>query len=270
MSTALQSGTLHRMPVQFGPTPGPRQHPDGGRFSADVTRRAVRVSVPFRSQADALNALLPPGFRLDGEPIARFDAAYMTGIPWLAGRGYNTFGLIIPALWEGEETVAGDFVVVLFENLADPILSGREELGFNKLWCELPEVEVLPDAVRCRAAWLGYQFATLELTELDPQLPAAGGVRRPFLNYKYIPSSGRWGEADVAYATVAPNDGPVRVTDVWRAKATVEIAGAAWEDLPTLFRVINGIEALPREEILPATVTHTIGSGDFYGVRRLS
>src|SRR6185503_988028 len=103
-------------------------------------------------------ALLPPGFRLTGDPVARLEASYMTGIPWLAGRGYNTFGLTVPATWEGEESMSGDFVAVLFENLADPIISGREELGWNKLWCELPFIELSPSSVRLRAAWLGFEF----------------------------------------------------------------------------------------------------------------
>ena len=31
------------------------------------------------------------------------------------------------------------FLVVLWENLTDPILTGREELGFSKIYCEIPE-----------------------------------------------------------------------------------------------------------------------------------
>jgi acetoacetate decarboxylase len=145
MSRALEPGRLYRMPVHFGPSPGPRERPEGGRPDPDVARETLRVSVSFRTRAEALNAILPPGFALDGEPVARLEASYMSGIPWLAGRGYNTFGVTIPAVWEGDETVAGDLVAVLFENLADPIITGREELGWNKLWCELPDLQRVAD-----------------------------------------------------------------------------------------------------------------------------
>jgi hypothetical protein len=37
-------------------------------------REAVRISVSFCSRADSLNAVLPPGFRLDGKPVARLEA----------------------------------------------------------------------------------------------------------------------------------------------------------------------------------------------------
>jgi hypothetical protein len=274
---------LHRMPIQFGPMPGPRESPDGGRFAPDTERRTVRVSVPFRSEAAALEAVLPDAYVLDGEPVARFEASYMTGIPWLAGRDYNTFGLTIPARWEGQESVAGDFVAVLFENLADPIISGREELGWNKLWCELPQVERLAGSATCRAAWQGFEFARLAVTGLErvdltsPASPApvagpAGAPipARPRLGYKYVPRTGEWGEADVAYATLSPVEKVgARVVESWRGRGEIDLTGGRWEDLPTLFRVVAGLADLPRLEVLPATLSVAIGSGDLYETRRL-
>jgi hypothetical protein len=262
---------LHRMPIHFGPMPGPRESPDGGRFAPDTERRTVRVAVPFRSEASALEALLPDAYVLDGEPVARFEASYMTGIPWLAGRGYNTFGLTIPARWEGEEPVAGDFVAVLFENLADPIISGREELGWNKLWCELPQVERVGDSATCRAAWQGFQFARLAVTGLERVDSApAPAPARPRLGYKYVPRTGEWGEADVAYATLSPpEDAAPHLVESWRGRGEIELTEGRWEDLPTLFRVVAGLAALPRLELLPATVSVTVGSGDLYETRRL-
>jgi acetoacetate decarboxylase len=194
----------------------------------------------------------------------------MKGIPWLAGRGYNTFGLTIPVLWQGQETIAGDFVVVLFENLADPIMSGREELGWNKLWCELPDVERRADAVCCRASWLGFQFATLTICELQPAEAPPAAPGRPRFGYKYIPRSGDWGEPDVSYPTVSPPEPGVTVTERITGRGRVDVANATWEDLPTLFRVVNGLAALPQREIIVASVTRTLGSGDFYELRRLT
>jgi hypothetical protein len=179
-TTPGEEPPLYRMPVHFGPTPGPRQTVAGGRHQPDRTRESWTMSVTFRSEPDALRRLLAPQVKLDVEPVARLDASYMTGIPWLAGRGYNTFGLSIPAVWEGQETIHGDFLTVLFENLADPIISGREELGWNKLWCELPSLERGETWAYCRAAWLGFQFAQVELADLREigVQTAPGGWRR--------------------------------------------------------------------------------------------
>ena len=71
----------------------------------------------------------------------------MTEIEWLAGRGYNTLGVTFPVVFQGKRDRAiGPFLLVLWENLADPILTGREQLGYSKIYCELR------DPLVCRGA----------------------------------------------------------------------------------------------------------------------
>jgi len=53
----------------------------------------------------------------------------VTNIEWLAGRRYNTLGVTCPVVVRGEQTnTCGAFLMVLWENLTDPIITGREEL----------------------------------------------------------------------------------------------------------------------------------------------
>jgi hypothetical protein len=68
---------------------GPRNLPAGTVL--DHTRFPVSTVVTYRflSERAALEAALPPGFELAGEPVVSIDIAYITQIPWLAGRGYN-------------------------------------------------------------------------------------------------------------------------------------------------------------------------------------
>ena len=81
-----------------------------------------------------LEQLLPPGFFLDKEPLITVTASYIKEIEWLAGRGYNTLGVSFPVEFSGNKDKArGNFLLVLWENLTDPILTGREELGFSKM-----------------------------------------------------------------------------------------------------------------------------------------
>ena len=130
---------MYRMPTHFGPRTGPRRGPDGQRFENRDTPRSTSFSVSFLSNPDQLEALLPPGFTLDGEPVVTVSASYMTEIEWLAGRGYNTLGASFPVRFEGEkDRLSGNLLTVLWENLTDPILTGREEIGFSKIYCELP------------------------------------------------------------------------------------------------------------------------------------
>ena len=74
----------------------------------------------------------------------------MKEIEWLAGRGYNTMGVTFPVHYEGKkDRAAGPLLTVLWENLTDPILTGREQLGFSKIYCELPEPLVRADIEFC-------------------------------------------------------------------------------------------------------------------------
>ncbi|MCX6045700.1 MAG: acetoacetate decarboxylase family protein, partial [Chloroflexi bacterium] len=137
MPYQFQPGSMYRMPTHFGPTMGPRQGPDGRKFACKDNPKVTTLAVSFLTNQAQLAALLPDRFELAGEPVVTVYASYMTEIEWLAGRGYNVLGVAFPAtFWGEQETVTGSFLTVLWENLTDPIISGREELGFSKVYCE--------------------------------------------------------------------------------------------------------------------------------------
>jgi hypothetical protein len=124
---------------------------------------------------------LTGGFEVGPEPMVTVATSYMTEIEWLAGRGYNTLGVRFPAIFNGRKDRAfGDFLSVLWENLADPIITGRDELGFSKIYCELPEPKVYQSETHCVANWLGFKFMDLKLKkmkQIPPEnfpLPASG------------------------------------------------------------------------------------------------
>ena len=106
---------------------------------------------------------MPEHFEVGAEPVVSVSASYMTEIEWLAGRGYNVLGVSFPAIFNGERDRAeGGLLTVLWENLCDPILTGREQLGFSKIYCELPEPVVLRGDTHCnrqlaRLQVLGYE-----------------------------------------------------------------------------------------------------------------
>ena len=39
-----------------------------------------------------------------------------------------------------QDSVDGDLLLILWGNRADPIITGREDLGYAKLYCELPSL----------------------------------------------------------------------------------------------------------------------------------
>lgn len=281
MPYKYQPGKLYRMPTHFGPSLGPRQGQDGQKFDNAKAPRTTNISVSFLSNRDQLEALIPEGFEIDGEPVVTVRAGYMTEIEWLAGRGYNVLGVSFPVIFNGKQDRArGDLLTVLWENLADPIITGREDLGFNKIYCELPEPIVLRGETHCIATWLGFRFLDITVRNLTPVPPeefpppvpeqAADGTLTGMLHYKYIPKTGDWGEADVEYATLTPAHTPNRVvTEMWSGEGTVEFHKATWEDLPTLYTIVNAFNGLEIKEYRGASIVKTIGGKDLSDQRIL-
>lgn len=277
MPFRMQPGKFYRMPVVFGPSLGPRQRGSSHTLFSQDAPKATVVTVSFRTDPVQLEALLPEGFSLRAEPVVSVRFTCLKEIPWLAGRGYNHMGLSFPAVFKGKrDTVAGDFLTVLWENLCDPIITGREELGYSKIYCELPEPAVLAGTTHCTASWLGFKFMDLRVSGLrvpSPEEaaklvdPSSEGV----LHFKYMPRTGDWGTADAAYATLTPYADPNKtVTERWVGSGSVKFHEATWEDLPTLYNIVNCFHALEVREWLGASVVKTVGAKDYSDQRILS
>ena len=269
---------MYRMPTHFGPRTGPRRGPGGRRFENRASPRSSIFSLSFLSDAASLAAMLPPGFTLIDDPVVTVTATYMTEIEWLAGRGYNTLGLSFPARYDGAQDHAkGSFLTVLWENLADPIITGREELGFAKIYCELPPPALLRGEHHIIASWLGFKFLDLYVSDLRQQSAdeieavAQNQSSAGILHYKYMPRTGEWGMADIAYATLTPAAAPNRrVLERHVGAGRLQFHQARWEDMPTQYNIVNAFAALPIREYRGASLTRTIGGKDLSDQRILS
>lgn len=275
MSYSFRSGQRYRMPTHFGPSLGPRQGPGGRRYDCVDTPKQVIVRAAFEAQAAQLADFLPPHFELRDPALLYVTFCYITEARWLAGRGYNTFGISVPARYRGpKEVVEGELLLVLWENMADPIITGREELGFSKVYCELPEPQFLQDDVICRASWDGCQFATLQLTraqetavEALPQPQPSAGL----LHYKYIPRTGAPGESDAEYPVLTPaTNSHLKIDQAMIAQgAACQFRHSTWEELPTLVHIVNALAALSLGGCVEATVLRTRGAKDLSDQRVL-
>ncbi len=247
MSYSFIPGHMYRMPTHFGPTLGPRQGLQGKGYECRQTPHQLIVEAAFEADARQLAELLPPRFEPLEPAQLVVSFAYVTEIDWLAGRGYNTFGVLFPARFEGEQgIVKGDFLAVLWENRPEPIITGREELGFSKIYCELPALEREVGTLRCRASWEETTFAVLEVSGLAPGAPVEGeSDSEGLLHYKYVPRTGEWGRADAEYAVLTPAAAPnFQVLSSERGSSILSFHAARWEALPTLYREVSALAAL--------------------------
>lgn len=269
--------TRLRMPTVFGPAPGPRGDVQGRPFSFDDAPR-TSASVSFLTERAALARLLPPGFELVGEPVVTVDWTALHSLQWLAGRGYNMLGVRYNARFRGQQDEAeGPFLAVLWENRADPIITGREELGFAKLYAELPAPREADGALHHEAAWDGHVFLRLSVSDLQDAAPplaaaptAGNSVLRGTLHHRHMPRVSAPGEHDVSQAVLSPAGGFVSSVDAFRrGHGQVEFVLSTWEQLPTLHHVVNTLADLPQLEPRGATWSRMRGAKDLSDQRVL-
>ena len=250
----LRDNIRYRMPVAFGPAPSPRQRPDGKAW-VDPRARIRVVNVSFLTDASALQRLLPASMTLDGDPIVTVEFMYITELQWLAGRGYNTLGVRFPVRYRtATREYKGPFLSVLWENKADPIITGREELGYAKLFCDIPAPRQVYGREHYEAHWEGHRFLEMCIEGLSPSVPGTGDVDGT-LHYRYVPRVGCPGTAEAEGVVLSPPTVPEWI-DHATGQGRVRFVRSTWEQLPTLSHIVNTLADLPVVRSLGATVSN--------------
>ncbi|KAK2005129.1 FAD/NAD(P)-binding domain-containing protein [Colletotrichum falcatum] len=276
-----------RMPIGFGPFPGPRQDFYGRRQPSELDRTFKTISAKFLTSRTLIETILPnDSFRFKAPGTfctVSLSATQLNNMSWLGGGGYNHLGLYIHGIEYVKRdgtSVNGTHLAVLFENLTDPIVSGREELGMPKLFCDI-DIEHHATAARVRASWRGAKFIDMSLDNLrrdDPETEhgtIGGEADYGILTYRYIPSVGEPGKADAEYACVVPHeeearDVPATVHAVARSpSALVKVEGHDWEKLPTLHHIAKFLADMPIYKVLGAKVVEGTGVPNVSAARRI-
>lgn len=251
---------MYRMPVSFGPAPGPRNLPADKRHLR-YRKQSTTLTLSAITDGDQLARALPEGFALRGEPRLTVSIINLSGIGWLAGRGYNILMVRFPAVWEGGEHLEGDFVPVVWESMTDPILTGRDELGWCKINADIPDLCECDGTWTGSAAWEGFRFFEAQAEGLKAAVatpdPAA------LLFQKYVPRTGEWGSADASYVTATGEETAVPdLLSAERGTGRFAFTAARWEDMPTQYPIVNALAALPLADFGPAILLRTSGGGD--------
>ncbi|KAJ5485532.1 hypothetical protein N7539_005520 [Penicillium diatomitis] len=279
-----------RQPKVFGPMPGPRQDFLGQtRALKSQSSTFQTASIKFKTSRTLLKNLLPSerySFIGPGSVArASFSITTLNKMDWLAGGGYRHIGLYIHGVQykkENGQVVKGTYMPVLFENLADPIVSGREELGMPKLYSAIDVFE-RHSSYRSQTSWQGAVWGHFELEDLvDDDHSAEKGTiggedDEGILVHRYIPKVGQdqKGVAEAEYPVFVPHAQeakvvPSTVTRVRRTKsAKIEIHALGWDALPTLNHVVTRLEEIPIDQILEAKITEGTGVPDVSSAYRL-
>jgi hypothetical protein len=246
----------------------------------------------FKSSKTYLQSLLlTPSFRFKRRPgTVAYASLFITtagNMSWLGGGGYTHCGLYIhdvEYVKRDGATVYGIYLPVMFENLADPIISGRDELGMNKVFCDIDvDTDSKGGAHGARFSWRGTTFFRAQLDKLSTdakplteEIPAdAIAEDYGLLTYKYIPATGEPGKADVEYACVIPHAEEAKIARptvqslAWSHRPHVEFAAGDWASLPTLHHITAALAAMPIYAYVFAKVEKGQGVADISSCRRI-
>lgn len=290
-----RNGPVHwRSPMSWGPLPSPRQDHYGRPIPAQKSR-FITHSVRFKTSATLLKTLFPnDGFSFINPGTvaeASFKCTELNEMNWLGGGGYKFFGLWIHGVQYTKKDgtrVQGTFLPVLLETLADPIITGREELGMPKLYCDIG-VAKDEGSTRITCNWRGAKFVDIKMTGLE-NVPASGepnGVNGSstklatspdsagdnILIYRYVPAVGKPGVADAEYP-VAISEKLSRVSQVIERTrmgtgSTIKCTGGDWETLPTLHHVASGFAEIPIYDVVETKSVEGQGVDDLAQASRI-
>lgn len=279
-----------RQPIVFGPMPGPRQDFFGrDRARPSLTSTFTTTSIKFKTSRTLLQNLLPTSSYSFTSPssvaYASFSQTTLDRMDWLGGGGYRHLGLYIHGVQyrkKDSSILNGTYMPILFESLADPIVSGREELGMPKLYSAV-DVHHRTNSVHIQTSWQGAVWGNFRLEELQEvdtsnEKGTIGGTADDgILVYRYIPKVGTEakGVPEAEYPIVVPHAEeskvvPSRVKRVRTTKkAAIEIKPMTWDSLPTLHHVISRLAEIPIDDIVEAKMVEGEGVPDVSSAVRI-
>lgn len=242
----------YMMPAHFGPRPIP---PKSSGWYRDVTLMVV----PFLTDRETLARYLPEPFEVADEAVVTVTYARNRDVDWLAGNGYNLIGVNASAVYRGEkETLEGQYSLVMWENLADPILTGRELQGIPKIYADIPDHSIVDGEWRASAGHFGHGIVDIAVSglreptaeEVQNYASAREGRDNP-MAWRYIPGISGFGHS-VIEPTTFPSE--TTLTEAWVGEGRVDWRQLTWEQNPTQFHIVNALAELPVLDYLPALV----------------
>jgi acetoacetate decarboxylase len=243
---------INTMPLIIGPLYD-RENRPGLVYTAYES-----LVLQYQTDSDAIPPLLPGCFSPSPDATVRVVCVQNHGVDFLAHHGYRLAAVQVEALFEGEEDrLAGDYVLVMFENMTTPIITGREHLGIHKVYADISEHRLLSDgSIRCEVSLWGHLLFGIDVAPLKRQNRVIYGTASkrtsqwPNFGYKYIPSLD--GQPDADYPTVLWND--VRIEKLWLGSGgELYFGDPGEEDIGFFSRVVHALKSLPVVEITGTT-----------------
>ncbi|KAF5067864.1 acetoacetate decarboxylase [anaerobic digester metagenome] len=251
----------YRMPAHFGGNAPPP--PDFAVHNRDTTA----LTFVCTTDGDELARYVPETFEIL-RPEVIFGFGQLREIDWLAGGRYNVVTADVPVRFNGKKDVLeGNYNLVTWENLATPIIGGREENGVPKIYAEIQDLHAgaagylgAPDYFT-NASYDGNTFVRMEMRDARPvegealaALKGSMAVNNLF-GWRYIPNVSGPG-ATLSQPILYPQG--AEITSAWTGTGSIEwIRLAPWQN-PMQHHIVNALADLPILGMAPVMLTKSV------------
>lgn len=220
---------------------------------------------------------------------ATFPQTSLRGLSWLAGGGYNHFGLYIHGVQYQKasgEFVKGTYLPVLFEDCMNSITLGHEEVDLLKVFSDI-DVHQREESYHFVTSWRGATWGIFSLKGLKPVKESA--VQKPstdrdfseeskLLIHRYMSAAGadRKGVSEAEYPVLvscADEEKHKIRRPTWSkavSDAIVDIDELDWGSLPTLYHIMFRLAEIPVFSVVEAKVIGDKGAADFFTAKEIS
>ena len=228
----------------------PRPWEEGGMHYGKNTV----LSATFLSDADAVSRVLPAPLQLPDEPLVTVYGVMCRDVAWLAGKDYNIGAVDVACVFDGDvdHNVHGSFCVVMWENMTEPILGGRDHSGVAKIYADITDLQRTGDTCSTEVSHFGFPIFELSVSGLKPldaqERAEIETAKRNsvWMNLKHFPNVENDG-ADVSYICTYPSSGTC--PEALEGTGSVQFHRSTFEQNPTQFDVINLLADLPVREM---------------------
>ena len=231
------------MPYFFGPRP---ENDKISGWYKDVTM----IVIPYITDEKILKSIIPEKFALLNDPIVTITYACNKDIDWLAGRSYNLVSISIKVKFEGKvDKEEGTLNLVMWENLTDPILTGRELQGIPKIYADIKDHQISDETISTSMSHYDNTILDISIsnmTQLDDKMVAVISESERNLRsfgIRYLSN------VDIMKPPVL-NESILHTSqnffkEIHIGKGSLNWYPSSWEKNPTQAHIINKLQDLP-------------------------
>lgn len=235
----IEESLTYKMPVHFS----------GEIFKpvCSVYGDMTSVSISFETEEEALLKIIPEKFDLTS-PAVNIQFAECRDIDWMSGGEYRLIQASVPVRYiKNEDVIDGEYVLVIWENKACPIIGGREEDGMPKIFADIASLRHCGDHWFSAASYESSSFLKIDLKrerELqEEELKLLNDHSKiNYFGWRYIPQLGKSGSA-LSHATLYPQE--MKIDKAWEGEGRIEWMRFDLEMNMLQFRTIISMSELP-------------------------